>query len=947
MHPYIQLAIAALLPVVASVILYLLGKKTRFGKLDRSIRQIVYGIVFGAIAVFGTEFGVSVGGVTMNVRDAAPVCAGLIFGAPAGIIAGAIGCVERLMAAAWGAGEYTMYACAIGTLFAGCFAGWLRVYLFDDKKPAWYYGLATGIIAEVIHMLLLFLWHLDDTTTSFGIVHKCAIPMILLCGISAMLATGAIAYLGREKYRKTQEETTITQSFQRKLLVCVLVAFCVTSLFTFLVQNSASDNKVESIMKINLEDVKADVSDATDRSLLSIARIMANEIDDYDSVDSELITSLAQRHNIVEINIIGEDAIISASTEPDNVGFDMSSGEQAAEFLRLLDGSTREMVQKYMPLSRDEGILRKYAGVVLKNGGFVQVAYDGDDIKHDVEKQIVESVKTRHVGESGYMIICDEYFNIISDRDNFTGQNLSATGIHTDNKTAGENTVFIANIYGDETYCMYTVTEGYYIIAAMPAEEAIFSRDAALYFSIFMQVIVFAALFILVYFLIKRLVVDNIRKVNSSLTEITGGNLEVTVNVRSNEEFASLSDDINSTVATLKHYIDEAAARIDKELEFAKTIQASALPRVFPPYPNRREFAVWADMNPAKEVGGDFYDFYLLGEDKLAFLVADVSGKGIPAAMFMMTAKTLLKSFAETGAEVNDVLTHANTELCENNDAGMFVTAWMGILDLKTGLVSYANAGHNPPLVRKKDGSFEYLRSRTGFVLAGMEGVRYRKNELQLEPGDTIYIYTDGVTEATDINSKLYGEERLAGKLNSMLTADVEELCRGIKADVDEFVGEAPQFDDITMLCLTYNGAEGGGNMKELTVSATFENIEKVTQFVDAQLEELGCSMKAETQINIAIDELFSNIARYAYNPDVGSATVRVEVEKDPLAVIITFIDKGVPYDPLKKEDPNTNLPAEDREVGGLGIFIVKKTMDEVVYEYKDGKNILKIKKNI
>lgn len=946
MNPYIQLTIATLLPVAASVVLYLLNKKTAFGKLKRMPRQIIYGIVFGLIAVVGTEYGVKISGVVMNVRDAAPVCAGLIFGAPAGIIAGLIGGIERFIAAPW-VGEYTKYACSIATAFAGFFAGGLRVFLFDNKKPAWYYGLATGIIAEVIHMLLLFVWDMGDARASFAIVHVCAVPMILSCGASVMLANMAVAYLGREKYIKPRDKTSITQTFQRKLLVCVLVAFFVTSLFTYLVQDSASNNRVDSIMEINLEDVKSDVSDATDRSLLDMAKVMAEEVNDLEEINSGYITDLAERHNIVEINVINTDGVIYASTEEKNMGFDMSSGEQAAEFLQLLDSDVNELVQAYSPLSRDSSIMRKYAGVSLENGGFIQVAYDGEDIKNNVEKQIVDIVANRHVGETGFFIICDENFDIVTDPRNLTGQNLGATGISTENKTVGEDTRFDAKIYGEDHYCMFATTEGYYIIAAMTVDEAIFSRDSALYFSIFMDVLIFTALFILVYYLIKTLVVNNIRKVNNSLTEITGGNLDVTVDVRSNEEFASLSDDINSTVSTLKHYIDEAAARIDKELEFAKTIQESALPRIFPPYPNRKDFDIWANMDPAKEVGGDFYDFYFVGENKFAFLVADVSGKGIPAAMFMMTAKTLIKSLAETGAEVNDILTHANDELCQNNEAGMFVTAWMGIIDLKTGLVSFSNAGHNPPLVRKKNGSFAYLRSKPGFVLAGMEGVRYRKNEVQLEPGDVIYIYTDGVTEATDANSKLYGEERLEVKLNSLHTADVEALCRGVKSDIEAFVGEAPQFDDITMLCFSYKGEDGGENVKELTVNATLENIDTVTAFVDEQLEALGCGMKAETQINIAIDELFSNIARYAYNPDVGSATVRVEVEEEPLSVIITFIDKGVPYDPLKNVDPDTGLSAEEREIGGLGIFIVKKTMDEVSYEYKDGKNILKIKKQI
>ena len=213
-------------------------------------------------------------------------------------------------------------------------------------------------------------------------------------------------------------------------------------------------------------------------------------------------------------------------------------------------------------------------------------------------------------------------------------------------------------------------------------------------------------------------------------------------------------------------------------------------------------------MDAAKEVGGDFYDYYLLGEDKLAILIADVSGKGIPAAMFMMTAKTLIKSLAEAGYEVDEILTLANKKLCENNDADMFVTVWIGILDLNTGKLEFANAGHNPPLIRQNGEDFEFLKARAGLVLAGMDGIKYRKNEIQLSAGDEIYLYTDGVTEAVDKNNNLYGEVRLQNFLNNNKGTDAQKLCTLVKENVDSFAGEVPQFDDITMLFLRFKGGE-------------------------------------------------------------------------------------------------------------------------------------------
>ncbi len=248
--------------------------------------------------------------------------------------------------------------------------------------------------------------------------------------------------------------------------------------------------------------------------------------------------------------------------------------------------------------------------------------------------------------------------------------------------------------------------------------------------------------------------------------------------------------------------------RISTELNVAHHIQTSMLPSTFPAFPGHDEFDIFANMAPAKEVGGDFYDFYLIDEENLTFLIADVSGKGIPAAMFMMQSKTILKSLAESGMGVEQVFTLANKKLCEGNDANMFVTAWMGILNTATGMVTFANAGHNPPLVKHADGTFEYLKTHAGFVLAGMEGIRYRKNELQLEPGDIIYLYTDGVTEATNLDNRLYGEDRLHTLLEKHLNSDAQTICDDVKRDVDSFVGDALQFDDITMLCLKYNGQE-------------------------------------------------------------------------------------------------------------------------------------------
>ena len=477
---------------------------------------------------------------------------------------------------------------------------------------------------------------------------------------------------------------------------------------------------------------------------------------------------------------------------------------------------------------------------------------------------------------------------------------------------------------------MFDTTEGFYLVATMPVSEAMFSRNIAVCILMFMEVIVFAALFAHIYFLIKRLIVDNIHKINHSLAQITEGNLNVHVSVRENEEFASLSDDINATVDTLKHYIAEAESRIDRELEFARQIQRSSLPSVFPPYPDRSDFSIFASMEAAREVGGDFYDFYLTDQNHLTFLVADVSGKGIPGAMFMMRAKTLIKNLAESGRSIEDVFTTANRTLCENNEAEMFVTAWMGKLDLETGELEYVNAGHNPPLLRHGGGAFEYLRTRPNFILAGMEMTRYKKHSLTLEPGDTLFLYTDGVTEAANKEKTLYGEERLRACLTE---EDPEALCRSVHADIAAFVNGAEQSDDITMLCVRWKGQQ---QTERFSACPDEASIPQASAFLEDALEQWEVPMKLANRVQIAMDEIYSNIVYYS-----GAKNAVITVTREGNGLTLTFEDDGTPYDPTTAKEPDVTLSGEEREAGGLGIFMVKKMAADMRYQRARDKNKL------
>ena len=605
----------------------------------------------------------------------------------------------------------------------------------------------------------------------------------------------------------------ISTSFQQWLLLIVGIAFIVTLVFLGQYQTKLFTDSANNLLKLYIKDVCYDIYSVSNKNLLTLTKAVATEVNNADLITSEQLTSMLEKYDVTEINYIATNSIIQASSNADFVGFDMNKGGvQSSEFLALL-GAITEYIQQFQPIGYDAQIYRKYAGVSLAKGGFIQVGYNEEDYHRAIKTAVNEVVKNRHVGENGFLIVTDSEWRIVSDRYNNKNQPVTiVTAMTKDLNTIDKEEMFEEGIYIDgalqRCFCMHNEIEGYKVIAVYPYSEAMVSRNVSLKVMTVMQILIFGLLFVMIFLLVRRLVVRNIHQVNGALSAITEGNLNTVVDVRSHVEFDALSNDINATVDTLKRYIKEAEERIDAELAFAKAIQHAALPSVFPPYPDRKEFEIFATMYTAKEVGGDFYDFYFVDDENLAFLMADVSGKGIPAAMFMMTAKTFIKSYAESGVSVEEVFTYANAKLCEGNDAGMFVTAWMGILNTKTGQVLFANAGHNPPLVKYADGTYEYLKSRAGFVLAGMEGVRYRKNELTLAPGDAIYLYTDGVTEATNMSEELYGEERLKKVLDEHKDEAVEKICAEVKKDVDEFVGEAPQFDDITMLAIRYRGEE-------------------------------------------------------------------------------------------------------------------------------------------
>ena len=392
----------------------------------------------------------------------------------------------------------------------------------------------------------------------------------------------------------------------------------------------------------------------------------------------------------------------------------------------------------------------------------------------------------------------------------------------------------------------------------------------------------------------------------------------------------------NGLAKRAAHVLDEEVNQVKRnqkvtsELSIASIIQGAVLPKEFP---DSAFGEIYGLMDSAKQVGGDFYDFFNIDDNHLAIVIGDASGKGIPSSLYMMKAQSLIRALTKTGnLDTAKTMIDVNCSLCEGNEYNMFVTCWLGILNKESGELKFTNAGHNPPII-KSGGKYEYLSAKPGLVLGGFKDFEYKETSIKLKKGDQIFLYTDGVTEAHNVRSELYGEDRLLEKVSKLNASPYETVTR-IREDVREFSRNTEQFDDITMLMVEYRKPQSVFSKK---FEAKRENLEKVQDFVVSSIKG-DLDAKYKNQLLIVAEEVFINIASYAYEGR-GYCNVDVNFENDVLTLV--FTDNGVKFDPLAKEDPNTKQKAEDRQIGGLGIFMVKNLMDKVYYEYKDGKNIL------
>ena len=670
------------------LITYLLWRFLKNKEMNWGYRILV-SLIFGGLAVLATHYGIDYQRMMINVRDLAPLAAGLFFDPLAGIIAGLIGGIERYIAGTyWGVGIYTKIACSVSTCLSGIIAALLRVAVFKGKKPALVFAFFIGSAMEVFHMYVVFITHRADMDMAYYVVKHCAPPMIIFTGLGLAVISVIIRIDSgdwiKPKNIRGNRDIKVSQRFQFWLF---------------------------------------------------------------------LVSAVVLISNLILVNIL----------------------------------QTQVAVQDaYSVLQRS----------VYDVGGTY-------NLKTDKQKEFGPLIFT--IGTSGSYAVMDDSGQIYFGE--YSGKTLDTAANDLAKKNL-EKYPYSGNLFGKDCIIMSAqLGDGRTLLVYLPDDEVYKERDHTVYETVLADILLFTVIYTLISVLVQKIVVNNLEMVNNSLQKITNGNLNEVVSVYSSSEFASLSNDINQTVDVLKRYISEAEKRIEQELEFAKNIQESALPHNFS-FP-RNDFEIFASMDAAKEVGGDFYDFFFVDVNKLCLVIADVSGKGIPAALFMMRSKTMIRGFAESGKSPSEIFKLANNGLCEGNDANMFVTVWIGMIDLETGHMVCSNAGHEIPAIRHGDGDYELYKQKHNLALGIFADVPFREYELDLAPGDSLFVYTDGAPEAINENKEEYGTGRLLEMLNQYKTFTQKDILKFTRKNIEMYVGEEEQFDDVTMLGFKYNGPSG------------------------------------------------------------------------------------------------------------------------------------------
>lgn len=504
--------------------------------------------------------------------------------------------------------------------------------------------------------------------------------------------------------------------------------------------------------------------------------------------------------------------------------------------------------------------------------------------------------------------------------------------------------------YGFKTYIFYAPIQATgWSVAVSCLHSDIFSKVVDMRAKVMMIAMPGLILLVLLCYLLIRYMMKPLSEFAQSAMEIAKGNFSATLPKRKNNyEMETLHNSFSFMQDSLKNYIDELKAttankeRIESELRIAREIQMGMVPKIFPPFPKRDDIDLYATLIPAKEVGGDLYDFFI-EDNKLHFIIGDVSGKGVPASLVMAVTCRLFRTVASNIHVPSEIIRVLNNAIAESNESNMFCTAFVGILNLETGHLQYSNAGHNPPFVISPDGSTFMLPVKPNLAMGLWEGFDYQDQEYHVEKGTKIFLYTDGVNEAENVNKELYGEDRMLQILSRCNTGNPQEIVEKMLGDIRCHTNGAEQNDDITMLCCSYPIADNKDASKSLVMRNNIADIALMAEFIEGLCEENQLPMDACFNLNLALEEAVSNVMKYAY-PENEEHEIILEVNKNDSGFIFELYDTGMAFDPTKKEDADITLSAEERPIGGLGIFLIKKIMESVEYKRIGDKNILIMK---
>ncbi|MDR1980714.1 MAG: SpoIIE family protein phosphatase [Tannerellaceae bacterium] len=448
--------------------------------------------------------------------------------------------------------------------------------------------------------------------------------------------------------------------------------------------------------------------------------------------------------------------------------------------------------------------------------------------------------------------------------------------------------------------------------------------------------------------IVIRKVSAPLRSFSQSVRMVASGNFDVPLpSVSSKDELGELHHAFQFMQSSLKNYIGELKEttakkqQIESELQIARTIQMGMVPKIFPPFPKRSDIDLFAVLNPAKEVGGDLYDFFVV-DNRLYFTIGDVSGKGVPASLLMAVTRSLFRSASSHIDHPSGIVKSINNSISETNDAGMFVTLFVGIIDLATGHFSYCNAGHNPPVIIVMPGYVNFMELKTNIVVGIFDGYNYEGGECFLNCGDTIFLYTDGVTEAQSRQWKLYGEARLIEALKANAGDDPKTLIHKIIDDVAVHVHDAEPSDDLTILAIQYKAAR---QRETITIRNRITDIPSLASWIELLAKHWSIGREMEADLQLAVEEAVVNVISYAY-PENETGAIDIALEMTDGALIVEITDSGIAFDPTGVPQADVTLPVDERPIGGLGLFLISHVVDSVTYRRQEGKNILEIRMN-